>query len=426
MNMREKAVCSKRASLRLAASTTACRHEALGKIADALEQRAAAIIRANENDLHLARESGLAAPLLSRLKLDAKKLEGIVEGVRSLLSLPDPIGRVLRATELDEGLSLYQVSCPIGVVGVIFESRPDALVQISTLCLKSGNGVLLKGGREALQTNKILYEIIRDASAAALVPDGWMQLLETRSEVADMLGMDDCIDLLVPRGSNAFVQYVMRNSNTPVLGHASGVCHLYIDAEADVSMAVALAVDSKCQYVSVCNACETILVHTRCAEEILPMLFAALHEQRVTVKGCARTRAIVACEAAGAEDWSDEYLDDTVAIKVVDSMDVAMDHINTYGSGHTDAIVTKDADRAETFMALVDSGNVFWNCSTRFSDGFRYGLGAEVGVSTSKIHARGPVGLEGLMIYKWKLYGAGHIVAPYAERKRVFTHRPLL
>jgi len=376
--------------------------------------------------LAAAEEANLAAPLLKRLRFDAAKLADVCAGIHSLIGLDDPVGRTLSAVELDTGLELYKVSCPIGVIGVVFESRPDALVQISTLCLKSGDAVLLKGGSEAAQTNRILAEIIAQASEEAGLPTGWIQLLETRQDVAEMLALDEHIDLIIPRGSNEFVRYIMNNTNVPVLGHADGICHVYVDADAALDMAVDITVDSKCQYVAVCNAAETLLVDAGIAGEFLPEVKIALKAKNVRLLGCERACAIIEAEPASETDWSTEYLDYTLSIKVVDGLDAAIDHINRYGSGHTDAIVTSDRDKAEKFMAQVDSADVLWNCSTRFSDGFRYGLGAEVGISTNKIHARGPVGLEGLVIYKWKLYGKGQLVAYYAgpEAKK-FTHKKL-
>jgi glutamate-5-semialdehyde dehydrogenase len=308
---------------------------------------------------------------------------------------------------------------------VIFESRPDALVQISSLCLKSGNAVLLKGGSEASKTNRMLADVIKSASVAAGAPEGWIHLLETRDDVNAMLKLDDYVDLIIPRGSNEFVRYIMDNSAIPVLGHADGICHVYVDGEADQDMAVAVVVDSKAQYVAVCNAAETLLVHSEIASEFVPRVVDELRKAGVEVRGCPVCAELADVLPADESDWSAEYLDYIISIRVVDSLECAIEHINRYGSGHTDVIVTSNGVSAGRFMDLVDSGDVFWNCSSRFSDGFRYGLGAEVGISTNKIHARGPVGLEGLLIYKWKLIGAGHTVAPYAAGDRSFTHRPL-
>jgi glutamate-5-semialdehyde dehydrogenase len=424
MKITEIASAAKSASIRLAAVETDVKNGALADIGMALRRRSDEIVAANREDLSAAEKDRLAAPLLKRLKFDQVKIEQTIDGIESLIKLDDPVGRTLSATELDAGLDLYKVSCPIGVIGVVFESRPDALVQISTLCLKSGNAVLLKGGSEAARTNKALTEVICDATEKAGLPEGWIQLLQTRQDVAEMLALDEYIDLVVPRGSNEFVRYIMNNTNIPVLGHADGICHVYVDAAADVDMAVKITVDSKCQYVAVCNAAETLLVDSAIAEQFLPKVKATLDENGVELRGCERTAAIIDVKPATEEDWSTEYLDMILSIKVVDGLDEAIEHINRYGSKHTDAIVTADKTRAEEFMALVDSANVFWNCSTRFADGFRYGLGAEVGISTNKIHARGPVGLEGLLIYKWKLLGSGQIVADYSgPNAKKFTHR---
>ncbi len=417
------AVAAKKASIGLAALPSNVKNEALAQIAKALLEHSNEIIEANKKDLARSEQENLGTPLLKRLKFDEAKIKDVVAGIQSLIGLPEPIGETLAATELDNGLELYKVSCPIGVIGVIFESRPDALVQISTLCLKSGNSALLKGGSEAIETNRILAKIIREASEQTDVPTGWIQLLETREDVNELLKLDKYVDLIIPRGSNSFVQYIMNNSNIPVMGHADGICHTYIDKDADIEMAVRVATDSKTQYVSVCNATETILVHSNVASVVIPKLTKSLKSHNVEIFGCERTQAIIDCEAV--ESWKMEYLDYKVSIRVVDSIEDAIDHINTYGSRHTDCIITKNPQSAETFFNLVDSADVFWNCSTRFADGFRYGLGAEVGISTSKIHARGPVGLEGLTIYKWKLKGNGQIVADYVSGKSTFTHKSI-
>lgn len=425
MNIIDYAKKAKNASLLLAAIDTARKNDYLAMLANALKAHEDDIIKANREDIARSETEGISAPLLKRLKFDEAKIAEAVSGLESLVKLPEPVGITRYAMELDEGLELYRVSCPIGVIGVIFESRPDALVQISSLCLKSGNAVLLKGGREALETNRILTKIIVEVSSQTEMPEGWVHLLETREDVKTMLGLDEYIDLIIPRGSNEFVRYIMDNTRIPVLGHADGICHLYVDNDADVDMAIALTVDSKTQYVSVCNALETLLVHKSIAKDFLPALKKAMDEKRVELLGCDATRNIISAAPAREEDWRTEYLDYKLSIKIVDSLDDAIAHINQYGSGHTDAIVTGNRDTAMRFMELVDSANVFWNASTRFSDGFRYGLGAEVGISTNKIHARGPVGLEGLLIYKYKLIGNGHTVAEYAEGRKKFTHRKL-
>ena len=425
MKIQELVQAAKQASIKLAASGADLKNGALKEIARALEASSEKITAANREDLSRSEKEKLAAPLLKRLKFDEQKIKETVEGINSLISLPDPVGKTMMATELDSGLDLYKVTCPIGLIGVIFESRPDALVQISTLCLKSGNAVLLKGGSEAIETNRALADVIVSATLKAGIPEGWLQLLETRADVKEMLTLDRHIDLIIPRGSNEFVKYIMDNSNIPVLGHADGICHCYVDAEADLDMAVSIVVDSKTQYVAVCNAAETLLVHADAADAFLPKIRAALEAKHVSLVGCDRTRNIIDVPPATEEDWKTEYLDYRLSIKVVESLDRAIEHINTYGSGHTDSIITANSAAAGTFMELVDSGNVFWNCSTRFSDGFRYGFGAEVGISTNKIHARGPVGLDGLLIYKYKLVGSGQIVADYSAGTKKFTHRKL-
>jgi len=427
MRIAKIAAAAKSVSIRLAAVKTDVKNNALAEIAAALKRGGEKIVSANEKDLAAAEKNGLAVPLLKRLKFDENKIADVCAGIESLIKLDDPVGKTISATELDDGLELYKVSCPIGVIGVVFESRPDALVQISTLCLKSGNAVLLKGGSEAQHTNRILAEIITQAGQTAGLPEGWIQLLETREDVAEMLALDEYIDLIIPRGSNDFVRYIMDNTNIAVLGHAEGICHVYIDGDADLEWGVNIAVDSKCQYVAVCNAAETMLVDEKIAKDFLPKVKTALEAKNVELRGCEKTTSIIDVKPATEADWSTEYLDYILSIKVVAGLDEAIEHINRYGSGHTDTIVTADKNKAERFMDFVDSGNVFWNCSTRFSDGFRYGLGAEVGISTNKIHARGPVGLEGLVIYKWKLLGTGQIVADYSgSGAKQFSHKKIV
>ena len=425
MSVADIAKQAKKAAIQLSAAKTSVKNDALTEIAKALKQNAGKIISANKKDLAAAQKSKLAAHLLKRLKFDESKIADVVAGIESLIKLDDPVGKTLSAAELDRGLELYKVSCPIGAIGVIFESRPDALVQISTLCLKSGNAVLLKGGSEAQNTNKVLADTIRGAGENAGLPKGWLGLMETRADVAEILKMDEYIDLIIPRGSNEFVRHIMDNTNIPVLGHAEGICHVYVDGDADMKMAVNIVIDSKCQYVAVCNAAETLLVDKKIAEKFLPMVKTALEEKNVEIRGCEKTRSIIKVKAATEKDWSTEYLDYIISIKVVNGIDEAIEHINRYSSRHTDTIVTKNKAAAAKFLDLVDSAGVFWNASTRFSDGYRYGLGAEVGISTNKIHARGPVGLEGLVIYKWKLIGTGQIVADYVEGKKKFIHRKL-
>ncbi len=426
MTIHDLAADCKKASIFMAALSTNVKNKALSEIITALKANRDKISVANKKDIDKAKKDKLDTSLLKRLKFDNDKIEEACEGLESLILLDDPVGATISALELDTDLELYKISRPIGVIGVIFESRPDALVQIASLCLKSGNGALLKGGSEASNTNQILAQIISDTSIKTGLAAGWIGLLETRSDVTDMLGLDKSIDLIIPRGSNAFVKHIMDNTVIPVLGHADGICHLYIDKFADLQMAIELAVDGKCQYVSVCNATETILIHEDAAQEILPGLKKTLEAQNVEIRGCKKTCTFIDVKTANEQDWKTEYLDYIVSIKIVPSLDKALDHINTYGSGHTDVIVTKNKKRALKFMDMADTADAFWNCSSRFSDGFRFGLGAEVGISTNKIHARGPVGLEGLMIYQWRMIGNGHMVADYAGKNaKSFTHQKL-
>ncbi|MBI3024870.1 MAG: glutamate-5-semialdehyde dehydrogenase [Candidatus Tectomicrobia bacterium] len=427
-------VCARarEAALALGPLSGESRNAALLAMAGAVEKGAASILAANAGDVDAARgqvaRGELTLPLLKRLELDKAKVRQMAEGVRAVAALPDPLGRVTLSTLLDEGLRLRRVTCPIGVIAAVFESRPDALVQIASLCLKSGNAAILKGGREAARTNRALAALLGEAASQQEgVPRAALQLLEAREEVEALLSRDDAIDLIVPRGSNEFVRHIKSRSRIPVLGHADGICHLYVDRAADLGMAVALALDAKTQYVAVCNAIETLLVHRDIAAAYLPRAAKALREKGVELRGCERTRAILSDAApATEEDWKTEYLDLILSIRVVDDLGEAIAHINRYGSRHTDAIVTGDAGTARTFLDRVDAASVMWNASTRFADGYKYGLGAEVGVATDKIHARGPVGLEGLVIYKYQLAGEGHCVAEYdGAGARPFLHRPM-
>ena len=422
MDISTAAKAAKKAYINNSRISGSVRAAALGRIADKLAAEKETVFRANAEDIAKSTKDGIAPPLLKRLLFDDAKLAGVISGLRHLARMEDPVGKTLFTTELDDGLTLYKVSCPIGVIGVIFESRPDALVQISSLCLKSGNSVLLKGGSEARETNRALAYIVYEASLEAGIGEGWLQLLETRQEVADMLCMDEFIDLLIPRGSNEFVRYIMENTRIPVLGHADGICHCYVDENADTDMALNIVEDSKIQYVAVCNALETLIVHSRIAGKFLPAVKQRLDVKNVTIYGCDKTVKIIDAMHASEETYRTEYLDYALSVKVVESIEEAIDHINRYGSGHTDTIVTDNAVNAEMFMDLVDSANVFHNCSTRFSDGYRYGFGAEVGISTNKIHARGPVGIDGLLIYKYKLVGNGQTVSDYVKGIKKFRH----
>ncbi|GGN22398.1 glutamate-5-semialdehyde dehydrogenase [Halarchaeum nitratireducens] len=425
-----KVEAAEAAALDLANVSDDDRSAALRAVADAIEDAADEILDANETDVAAAEEKLAAGDytqsFVDRLTLDAAKVESIAEMVRSVADQRDPLGETLEARRLDEALELYKVGVPIGVVATVFESRPDALVQIAALALKSGNAVILKGGSEATHSNRVLYELIRDATDE--MPDGWAQLIEAREDVDTLLGMDESVDLVMPRGSSAFVQYVQDNTKIPVLGHTEGVCHVYVDRDADLDTAADVALDAKVQYPAVCNAVETLLVHASVADEFLPDVLARYDDAGVELRGDDRTREIAAdadvdVTPAREADWTQEYGDLVLAVKVVDSLDDAVAHVNANGSKHTESILTDDADRAGDFMRRVDAASVFHNASTRFADGYRYGLGAEVGISTGKIHARGPVGLDGLTTYKYYLEGDGQLVASYAgENPKPFLH----
>ena len=415
----------KLASPNVAATTIEVRNAALAAIRNSLSAHAAEVFAANEADLAAAAEAGVAPAIVKRLKFDQHKLDDVIAGIDDLIGLPDPIGAVLLDRELDEGLRLKRIACPIGVIGVIFEARPDALVQISTLCLKSGNCSILKGGSETSATNKALFELIHAAAVEAGMPAACMHQVEAREDIGKLLACDDSVDLLIPRGSNSFVRYIMDNTRIPVMGHADGICHIYVDESADVDLSVKVIIDAKTQYTAACNAVETLLVHEAIASALLPKLAEACTAAGVTLRGDAPAREVIDCAEATDEDWATEYLDLILSVKTVDDIDEAIAHINRYGSHHTDAIMAEDDNAAARFMQLVDSAGVYRNCSTRFADGFRYGFGAEVGISTSKLHARGPVGLEGLVTYKYELSGTGHIVGDYASGKRSFHFKDL-
>lgn len=415
----------KLASPDMAATPVEVRDAALLRIREELLAHADEFFEANAADLAAAEEAGVAPAVMGRLRFDEHKLADVCAGLESLVGLPDPVGRVLLERELDEGLVLTRRSCPIGVIGVIFEARPDALVQISSLCVKSGNCAVLKGGSETLRTNRALFRAIHAAACEAGLPELCMHQVEARSDIAELLSCDGLVDLLIPRGSNEFVRYIMDNTKIPVMGHADGICHVYVDRAADLGLAVPLVIDAKTQYPAACNACETLLVDRAVAEAFLPAMGAAFAEAGVEVVADEGARAILGCAPATDEDWDTEYLGLKISVKLVDGVDEAIAHVNRHGSHHTDAIVTEDDAAAERFMQLVDSAGVYRNASTRFADGFRYGFGAEVGISTSKLHARGPVGLDGLVTYKYELRGHGQVVADYAEGRSSFRFRDL-
>lgn len=416
----------RRAATKLSLLTDDIRSRMLADMADAFERNIGRIRQANDEDMAAAKADGIGDALLHRLRLDEAKLAGAIEGVRTVASLACPIGRVRERRLLDEGLVLEKVTYPIGVIGMIFEARPDALIQIVSLAIKSANGIILKGGREAMRTNAMLVRIIQETLDGA----PFLMLLESHDDVDAMLRMEGDVDLIIPRGSNAFVRYVMDHTHIPVMGHADGICSVYVDRSADIGLAVKVATDSKVQYPAACNAAETILVHCDVAQRVLPLLKASLDGYGVLIHADERSMAILGdvdgVVPALEDDFHTEYLSLEVALKVVDSLDEAINHIACHGSHHTDAIITKDEEARRRFFDEVDSADVFCNCSTRFADGFRFGLGAEVGISTSKLHARGPVGLDGLTTTKWLLMGNGQTVAEYSgPSARRFIHEDL-
>ena len=412
----------------LAVLSTKAKNQAIEAIAQALESATPEILAANAADCQAAAE--IPPALYNRLKLDAAKLKSAIAGVRDVGQLPDPAGVVQIHRQLDDGLVLKRVTCPLGVLGVIFEARPDAAIQIAALAIKSGNGVIFKGGQEAVRSCEAIVRAIHQGLATSNINSA-VQLLTTREETLALLQLDQYVDLIIPRGSNSFVRFVQDNTRIPVLGHAEGICHLYVDEVADVTKAVAIAIDAKTQYPAACNAIETLLIHTSIAPVFLPQVVDALRERHVELRGDERTCALLAgvdepLKLATEADWVTEYSDLILSVKLVDFLKEAIAHVNTYGSGHTDVIVTEDPTAAATFLAQVDAAGVFHNCSTRFADGFRYGFGAEVGISTQHLPPRGPVGLEGLVTYKYQLTGDGHVAATYTgAHARSFRHEDL-
>jgi glutamate-5-semialdehyde dehydrogenase len=430
-SLTERAQVTRNAARKLAVLPTQARNDALAAIAQALETATPEILAANQADCEAATLANIPSALYARLKLDAVKLQSAIAGVRDVGRLPDPVGIIQLHRELDQGLIMKRITCPLGVLGVIFEARPDAVMQIASLAIKSGNGIILKGGQEAIQSCTALVKAIQQGLAETDVDPNVVQLLTTREETLELLQLDQFIDLIIPRGSNAFVRFIQDNTRIPVLGHADGICHLYVDRTADYAKAVAIAVDAKTQYPAACNAIETLLVHADIASTFLPDVAAALQAKGVELRGDAVAKSLLAkqripCQAATEHDWATEYCDLVLAIKVVDSLTAAIAHINTYGSRHTEAIATEDPTAAQVFLAQVDAAGVYHNCSTRFADGFRYGFGAEVGISTQKMPPRGPVGLEGLVTYKYQIVGDGQIATTYAGADaKPFTHQDL-
>ncbi len=404
------------AALKAADMSCQTKNSALLKIADELEKNKQKIFEANAQDLKEAEKlvaSGeITQATFNRLKLNENKMRDMLQGIRDIAKLDDPINKKLLIRELDTDLTLYKVSCPIGVLGIIFEARPDVIAQISSLAIKSSNAVILKGGKESKHTNETILEIINSALEGIKdFPANLLQQVFTRDDVAEMLKCDKYINLIIPRGGNKLVKFIKENTKIPVLGHADGICHIFIDESADLEMSQKIVVDAKTQYPSACNAVETLLIHEKFPHK--DELLASLQLEEIKLIG-------------SPESWAHEYGDKILAFKTVKDTEEAINHINTYGSGHTDSIITKNKENAEKFLNKVDSAGVYFNASTRFADGFRYGFGAEVGISTNKTHARGPVGLEGLTIYKYKLYGNGQIVKDYADGNKQFHHKNLM
>ncbi len=425
MDVKKAAMMMKADAPKMAAMSGEARNAILAKVCEALKASRDEIFAANVADMEAAKKNGIAEAVMKRLKFDDHKMEDCVSGITQLIGLPDPLGRKLLERELDEGLVLSRVSCPIGVIGIIFEARPDALIQISALCIKSGNCALLKGGKETANTNRVLFNVIKKAALKGGAPEGCLFQAEAHSEIDELLKCEGYVDLIIPRGSNAFVRYIMDNTKIPVMGHSDGVCHTYVDGDADIEKAIPIIIDAKTQYSAACNATETLLVDRRIAKTALPAIAKALTDAGVKLRANAETSQLIDAELMGDDEYNTEYLAWTLSVKIVDGVDEAIEHINRFGSHHTDCIITENDKTAARFMQLVDSAGVYQNCSTRFADGFRYGFGAEVGISTSKLHARGPVGLEGLTTYKYLLRGNGQIVGDYASGKKQFHHRDL-
>ena len=401
------------------------RIKALNLMADYLEKNAMNILKSNSEDYQNAKNKGISNALLSRLKLTNEKLNAGIKGIRKVGELPDPVGQIQIKKELYEGLILERKTVPIGVIGVIFESRPDAVMQISALAIRSGNGVILKGGSEANFTNLAIVNALKDGLKESSLDENAICLLTSRKDSMAMLNLEKYINLIIPRGSNELVKFIQENSKIPVLGHADGICHLYIDKEANIDMALKVSLDSKIEYPAACNAIETLLIHKDISSEYLKKAIPMFKSKNVLLKGDIRSISLGVEEEANYEDWQTEYLDLILSIKIVDDIDQAISHIKEFGSNHTEGIITSNIDSASRFMNKVNSAGVFHNCSTRFADGFRYGFGAEVGISTQTLPPRGPVGLEGLVTYKYFLKGKGNIVEDFSSGKDIFTHRDL-
>ena len=410
MKIREEVRRMKGVAPRIAASREEQRNRILERVAASLEEHAEEIFTENRKDLAAAEENQVTPAVRKRLRFDRDKLEDVRKGIRLLVSLPDPIHRVTLARELDQGLVLKRETCPIGVIGVIFEARPDALVQISTLCIKSGNCAVLKGGKETANTNRILFRLIHDAAVAEGFPEYCLLQAEQHNEIDELLECDDCVDLLIPRGGAGLIRAVVENSRIPVIETGTGNCHIYVDKDADLDMAMKILINAKTQRIGVCNAAESLVVHRDVLDLFLPMLSKAMEEYNVLLRADDDSRALLPlAEAATEEDFGKEYLALMLSVKTVDSVEEAIAHINRYHTGHSDCIVTRNQEAAEKFLSEIDSACVYVNVSTRFTDGFEFGFGAEIGISTQKLQARGPMGLREITSYKYLISGSGQV-----------------
>ena len=425
IELKEKALKVRKAATKICQNSNDQRRDALNQMADSLVNYSDEILEANDYDFNKAKKKGISQSLLSRLKLSKEKLLHGIEGVRKVRDLSDPIGQVQINKKLASGLILQRKTVPIGVIGVIFESRPDAFIQISSLALRSGNAAILKGGSEASQTNEAIFNALRSGLNRSSLDGNALCLLTSRKDSLSMLHLDKEISLIIPRGSNELVKFIQSNTRIPVLGHADGICHLYIDYESDINLGIKVALDSKVQYPAACNAVETLLIHKDIAKEFLSKAIPIFDSQKIELRGDSKSISFGVKLSAESQDWSTEYLDLILSVKIVDDLNDAIEHIQTFGSKHTDGIITDNYKTASLFMNAVDSAGVFHNCSTRFADGFRYGFGAEVGISTQSLPPRGPVGLEGLVTYKYFLTGEGHIVDDFSSGKEKFIHEDL-
>lgn len=425
MTIKEKAAEMKLDSSQMAGISEHIRNRALGTMAQLLQAQKEKIFEANQEDIDRAVDDGVASAVIKRLQFSEQKLQDVIQGIENLIKIPDPLFQIQLKRELDQNLLLVRETCPIGVIGVIFEARPDAMVQIASLCIKSGNCAILKGGSETKNTNKVLFDIIYSAVLMNGLPKGCLFQAELRDEISELLACHESVDLLIPRGSNSFVQYIMDHTKIPVMGHADGICHIYVDKDFDIEKAIPVIIDAKTQYTAACNAVETLLIHKDALDKLMPALQKAFADKNIELRATQEIVQNYKAVPATDEDFKTEYLDLVISAKTVSSVEEAVNHINKFGSHHTDCIITEDDEAARYFMHCVDSAGVYQNCSTRFADGFRYGFGAEVGISTGKIHARGPVGLEGLVTYKYKLYGKGQTVEEYASGKKQFHFKDL-